>query len=90
MPGSEYRMYFNIPADLSSSDFFLLSKGYYIEWMREHWLKDKNLYKLNQLLVHPSHYLKREAGFYKKYESDIELNFWNSRIDTQKFSYYEN
>jgi hypothetical protein len=65
------------------------SKGYYLEWMRQHWLKDKNLIKLQQMVNNPYKFLKQEAKNYKQYETTMEQEFWNSKIDTKKYSYYE-
>ncbi|MCH8902403.1 MAG: hypothetical protein IIA45_00575 [Bacteroidetes bacterium] len=90
MPGDEYKFKFILPAEDQDYELFLYSKGYYLEWMREHWLKDKNLLKLRQMIQNPSKYLKVEAAIYKQYESQMEQEFWNSRIDTKEFSYYEN
>lgn len=87
MPGSEYKFNFILPDSSSDYDLFLYSKGYYLEWMRQHWIKDKDLSKLNQMLNAPGRYLKREASNYKEYEKTMEMNFWNSRIDTKSFSY---
>jgi hypothetical protein len=57
--------------------------------MRSHWLADKNLLKLKQMVDNPKKYLKEEAGNYKVYEATMEQEFWNSKIDTKNFSYYE-
>ena len=69
---------------------FLYSEGYYLEWMREHWIKDKDLLKLKQIVEDPSKYLRAETKNYKIYEKNLEADFWNSKIDTKTFSYYEN
>ncbi len=90
MPGSEYKFNFNLPQKGEDYELFLYSKGYYLEWMREHWIKDKDLLKLNQMIEHPAKYLKSEAKDYKIYETTMEQEFWNSKIDTKHFSYYEN
>jgi hypothetical protein len=89
MPGSEYKFNFVLPNKNTDYELFLYSKGYYLEWMREHWIKDKNLLKLRQLVYNPKIYLKLEAKDYKRYESTMEQEFWNSKIDTKTFSYYE-
>ncbi|HPT15168.1 MAG TPA: hypothetical protein PK796_10290 [Bacteroidales bacterium] len=89
MPGSEYKFNFALPGDECKYELFLSARGYYLEWMRDYWLKDKNLLKLKQMLYNPEKYLKREAGNYKHYESVMEELFWNSRIDTKNFTYYE-
>jgi predicted unusual protein kinase regulating ubiquinone biosynthesis (AarF/ABC1/UbiB family) len=56
----------------------------------EHWIKDKNLLKLRQMIENPKRYLKTEANYYKLYESTMEQEFWNSKINTKTFSYHEN
>jgi hypothetical protein len=90
MPGSEYKFNFILPQQKEDYEFFLYSKGYYLEWMREQWIKDKDLLKLYQMIEHPLQYLKAEAKDYKLYETTMEQEFWNSKIDTKHFSYYEN
>ena len=90
MPGSEYSFSFNLPDKNADYELFLYSKGYYLEWMREHWMKDKDLLKLRQMVDHPKDYLKAEARAYKRYEQVMEQEFWNSRVDTKSFTYYEN
>lgn len=90
MPGSEYKFNFILPKENTEYDLFLYSKGYYLEWMRDHWIKDKDLFKLYQMVNTPKKYLKYEAKNYKKYETNMEQEFWNSKIDTKAFSFYEN
>jgi hypothetical protein len=90
MPGSEYKFNFNLPNLNTDHELFLYSKGYYLEWMREHWIKDKDLLKLKQMVDNPKKYLKEEAKNYKRYETTMEQEFWNSKVDTKTFSYYEN
>lgn len=90
MPGSEYKFNFVLPSSNTDYELFLYSKGYYLEWMREHWIKDKDLLKLKQMVDNPKKYLRVEAKNYKQYEKTMEQEFWNSRIDTKTFSYYEN
>lgn len=89
MPGSEYKFNFMLPNADTDYELFLYSKGYYLEWMREHWLKDKDLLKLKQMVDNPKKYLRNEAMNYKEYETKMEVEFWNSKIDTKTFSYYE-
>jgi hypothetical protein len=90
MPCSEYKFNFNLPVADSNYELFLYSKGYYLEWMREHWIKDKDFLKLKQMVYNPKKYLREEAKSYKQYEATMEQQFWNSKIDTKTFSYYEN
>jgi hypothetical protein len=90
MPGSEYKLSFKFREENVNYELFLYSKGYYLEWMRENWIKEKDLLKLRQMAFNPKKYLKDEANSYKKYESTMEQQFWDSRIDTKTFAYYEN
>lgn len=89
MPGDKYRIDFKLPDNSKNYELFLYSKGYYLEWMRKGWLKDKNLLKLRQMINAPRRYLKSSAPNYKLYESEMEATFWNSKIDHKIFSYYE-
>ncbi len=90
MPGSAYKFNFTLPAGNQDYELFLYAKGYYLEWMRAHWFKEKNLLKLRQMVENPKTYLRTEAEAYKQYETTMERDFWNSKIDTKTFSYYEN
>lgn len=90
MPGDAFTIQFQLPEKGTDYALFLYSKGYYLEWMRSHWIKDKNLHMLHTMLLNPKKYLKMEAANYKKYETGMEADFWNSKIDTENFSYYEN
>lgn len=90
MPGDLFRISYQLPACRSDQNFkvFLKAKGYYIEWMRDSWLKDKDLLQLYRLMNHPVDWLNSETANYKKYEADMEEQFWNSRW-TQKNKSYE-
>ncbi len=90
MPGDEFQLDFQLPAESQDYELFLYSKGYYLEWMREHWIKDKDLLKLRQMFKNPKKFLSEEAASFKQYEANMESEFWNSKIDTETFSYYEN
>jgi hypothetical protein len=90
MPGDAYQIGFMLPYENTEYELFLYSKGYYLEWMRESWLAEKNLWKLKQLFDNPKKYLKNETQNYKQYEAVMEEAFWNSRIDTNNFSLHEN
>jgi hypothetical protein len=90
MPGSLYKFIFMLPNPNEDYELFLYSKGYYLEWIRENWLKDKDLVKLKCMFDEPEIYLKNEAKNYKRYETSMEIDFWNSKINTNSFSYYGN
>lgn len=90
-PGEEYILEFQNPSiDGKSYRYFLYSKGYYLEWMREDWLKEKDLFKLRQMIKNPKAYLRNEAKEYKKYEHLMEESFWNSKISTLNATQHEN
>lgn len=89
MPGDVFDLTYRLPGNPGNYDYFLYSKGYYLEWMRDSWLGDKNLPRLNMAVEHPAKFLRREAGRYARYESEMEAIFWNSRIDTETQKYHE-
>ena len=89
MPGNEYKLLYDLPPYKGDYEIFLYSKGYYLEWIRPNWIAEKNFGLLHQMIQSPKQYLKTETGNYKRYEKAMEETFWNSRIDTKKFSYYE-
>lgn len=87
MPGDEFKLSFEMPEHGENYTLFLKSGGYYLEWMRESWIKDKDLLALRQMLKNPKKYLKNQASDYKLYEQTMEEVFWGSRLDTKTFSY---
>ena len=42
------------------------------------------------MVYRPAAYLKKETSNYKTYEKTMEDVFWNSKINTQTFTHYEN
>ena len=59
--GDEYNLFFAMPDSKSSYEWFLESRGYYLEWHRDEWLKNNNELALAELLVFPERALKRLA-----------------------------
>jgi hypothetical protein len=90
MPGDYFELEYKLPDPKKNYALHLYSKGYYMEWMRDEWLKEKNLWKLNQMMNHPKRYLKREAGAYKEYEKVMEDVFWSSQIKSKKVTTFGN
>ncbi len=90
MPGDEFYFSYNIPTSKNNEVYqvFLDTRGYYIEWMRESWLKDKNLFALKRMMDNPKEWLNSETTNYKQYEIKMEEQFWNSKW-TQKNKSYE-
>lgn len=89
IPGDEYCLSFKTQDSGDRFEMFIRSKGYYLEWMREEWLKEKDMQKLHKMVYAPAEYLRNEASSYKAYEKSMEAEFWNSRIDTKSFSLHE-
>lgn len=88
-PGDSFTMIFDSIPRHTEMDMFLVAGGYYWEWMRDYWLKEKNMSELRKMILRPAAYLREQAGTYKKYEKQIEEDFWNSRIDGNLFTKYE-
>jgi hypothetical protein len=76
-PGDAYRIQYDLPD--TSCELFLDSRGYYLEWMRDEWIKEQDLGKLRVMIKQPAKYLKKIAPAYKKLEPSMEETFWNSR-----------
>jgi hypothetical protein len=90
MPGSVYQINFKMPRKDTEYELFLYSKGYYLEWMRTNWIKEKDLNKLKQMVFQPELFLKEEAKNFKLYESTMEKEFWDSKIEANCLSFFEN
>ena len=90
MPGDEYKLQYSLP-EIKNKDYdyqvFLDAKGYYIEWMRASWLKDKDLLALKSMLENPVKWLNGETSNYKKYEREMEKQFWESKWTKNNTSY---
>ncbi len=76
-PGDAYRIKYNIPYE--NAEIFLDSKGYYLEWIRDEWVKEQNFKKLNLMVSKPTQYLKEIAPAFKRLEPLMEESFWNSK-----------
>ena len=91
MPGSNYKLSYNIPNEHDNYELFIASQGYYLEWMRESWLDDVDIPKVLTMKYRPKKFLKDHALDYKKYESiseelfgDLELILINFPIMSSK------
>jgi hypothetical protein len=79
LPGDSVSILFNLPIDFSEYEFFLESRGYYLEWMREEWLSEENLAMAALVYNNPREALKILAPKFKEIEPEIENSFWSSR-----------
>lgn len=77
-PGDEYMINFTLP-DNGKYDFFLQTKGYYLEWMRDEWLAEQDLRKARFMFAFPGLYMRKAAKDFKKTEAAMENHFWGSR-----------
>jgi hypothetical protein len=79
MPGAACTLVYTLPGADTQWEFFLESKGYYLEWMRNEWLADESPYRLALLYKRPRALLRKLAPPFKAAEPDMESAFWNSR-----------
>lgn len=78
-PGDEYALLYQLPDDFARYELFLESRGYYLEWMREKWMKEENPARLAMLLFDPEAALRAMAPEFKRQEAAMEASFWGSR-----------
>ena len=62
-------------------ELFLLSEGYYYEWMRKEWLEEEDPKMLFLLTYFPKIYFRILAPKYKEVEREMERKFWNSKFE---------
>jgi hypothetical protein len=77
MPGDRYEFDYVLPA--GEHELFLDTRGYYLEWMRQEWLREENPVSAMRMLLDPEGTLRALAPAYKKVEPHIEEMFWRSR-----------
>jgi hypothetical protein len=78
-PGDEYALVYELPPDFDRYELFLESRGYYLEWMRDEWVAERDPRLAAQLLGDPAAALQRLAPAYKRIEANMERLFWSSR-----------
>ena len=81
LPGEVYTLVYQLPKDFENYELFLESRGYYLEWMREEWLKDENPALAAMMLFNPERALRVLAPEFKKVKVDMEKKFWGSRYE---------
>jgi hypothetical protein len=80
LPGDAWTLDFPLPPELAGAELFLESRGYYLEWLRQEWLRDEDPRAAVALLAHPRDALRRLAPAYKRIEQEAERAFWSSRM----------
>ena len=78
-PGDDYTLRYRLPGEASRWELFLESRGYYLEWMREPWMKGGDPARLTALLFDPQHALRDLAPAYAREHAGIEEWFWRNR-----------
>lgn len=78
MPGDAYALEYMLPPG-SDYELFIDSRGYYLEWMRQEWLREERPLSALRMFTNPAQMLKDLAPVYKKLEPDAEAVFWRSR-----------
>ena len=71
-PGDEHTLVFELPGAPDSSELFLDSRGYYLEWMREEWLAEEDPLRAMMVFSDPEGTLHRLAPEFKRAEVDLE------------------
>jgi hypothetical protein len=79
LPGDAYTLVYELPGDPASTELFLDSRGYYLEWMREEWMKEESRVGAAMMLYTPGLALRFLAPKFKKMEPEMERLFWSSR-----------
>jgi hypothetical protein len=78
-PGDTYTLRYRLPDDAARLELFLESRGYYLEWMREPWMKSGDPARLATLLLDPERALRDLAPAYARERPGLEDWFWRSR-----------
>jgi hypothetical protein len=81
MPGDVYSLGYELPGDFGHYELFVETQGYYLEWMRDSWLGEKNLGKARMIFTDTARFLKEMAPAYKKVEAQMDNVFWRSRYE---------
>jgi len=78
-PGDAYTLVYRLPRDAAGYELFLESRGYYLEWMRQEWIREEDGLRAAGLLLDPEGALRRLAPAYKRAEPGLEDAFWRSK-----------
>jgi len=79
LPGDEYTLRYRLPHSGGPYEYFIESRGYYLEWIRQEWIREENPLFLSQMFLDPEGALRRMTPEFKKVEPDMEECFWRSR-----------
>ncbi|HUS69099.1 MAG TPA: hypothetical protein VMZ28_31395 [Kofleriaceae bacterium] len=76
-PGDELHVRYRLPE--GASELFLASRGYYLEWMRQEWLREESPLRAALFLRQPRLALRLLAPAFRAVEDRMEEMFWRSR-----------
>jgi hypothetical protein len=79
LPGDEYTLVYELPADFARRELFLEARGYYLEWMREEWLAEESPARAARLFLDPAGAMRELAPVFKRLEPEMESTFWRSK-----------
>ncbi|MFZ0452124.1 MAG: hypothetical protein WCE54_13505 [Ignavibacteriaceae bacterium] len=79
LPGEKYNIYYELPDNYKDYEYFIESRGYYLEWIRDAWLTEENPEMVNEMIFNTNQYFKDLAPEYKKIEAGMEEAFWRSK-----------
>jgi hypothetical protein len=79
LPGDAYDIVYRLPHSPARYEFFLESRGYYLEWLRREWLPEANPMKAARMAFDPAGMLRELAPQFKAVEPNLEHLFWSSR-----------
>jgi hypothetical protein len=78
LPGDRYELHYTLPPG-DDYELVLDSRGYYLEWMRDAWLREENPLAALAMFLDPARAMRELAPAYKKLEPTAEKLFWSSR-----------
>lgn len=80
LPGDDFKIHFSWPHAAGDQwVVFLRSRGYYLEWMRESWIKEKDPSRLRRMLRGDEQVWRELALEFKAMEASADSVFWNSK-----------
>lgn len=77
-PGDGFAIDYDVPP--GEHEVFVQSRGYYLEWIREAWLRDEDPVALAAFLLDPRAGLRRLAPAFHAIEAQMDAVFWRSRF----------
>ena len=85
-PAEAYHAIFQVPKqkDNLNRTYFLKSKGYYIEWLRQEWFIPYNEDSLVQELKMDDETITKTARLWKSKKNDFEKDFFSSKISKSR------